>query len=419
MTSATGQTQQGSLVQQNGQCPAQPKDCGSVANGQTTWQADGQTAPYQCGTCVDGSAHLCIAVLEEQMLCSNGTLSPTGQTQAGQVIGFANTCPNVIPGSETYQVPTAAPKADVLFVLDTTPTMFKTLVELSNRFRALISEWSNVDYQIGISNADPHHDWWDWHASGGHLMGLDVWPLQPQKPIRILTPSQEGAEWIFRRNVSFHGLSWYNRFPFCDQQPYCEDTPPEPLHEIQLTLTKSQDPANAGFFRSGSTFVPVIISANDERGGWWGDGSTTKPSDVVSTFNQRISGTNGMKAYSIIIQPGDERCLHEYRNIFQMGDGGQYGQSLDQFAKLTGGSSISICQNDYGKALADLSQAVRQQITSITLKHVPWGHSLQITFSPSISGITWVVSGQTVTFNKPLPPGTSLSIQYLYAPPSN
>ena len=80
------------------------------------------------------------------------------------------------------------------------------------------------------------------------------------------------------------------------------------------------------------------------------------------------------------------------------------------------GASVSICQKDYGRALADLSQAVRQQVMSVTLKQVPYGNSLKINVQPAVSGLTWTVNGKTVFFNQALPPGTVLNIGYLYSP---
>jgi hypothetical protein len=141
-----------------------------------------------------------------------------------------------------------------------------------------------------------------------------------------------------------------------------------------------------------------------------------KPADVITAFNRSMGNMHSLKAYSIIVQPDDKECLEQYRSIFKMGDGGEYGRSFDQLAKQTGGKSISICQKDYAKALSDLSTDVRQQVSSITLQHIPYGNSLKISFSPSVPNLSWVVQGTNVVFNQPLPPGTSLSISYLYTP---
>jgi hypothetical protein len=415
VTSATGLTQQGSIISQNGQCPPQPRACGQVPNGGTTWQDHGQTPPFKCGTCIDGSDHLCIAVLQQQLMCNDGTLNPTGQTQTGPTLGYYNTCPNVVNGSETYKVPTASPKADVVFVVDTTPTDYLTIVNLSKRFMSLVSAWKNVDYQIGITNSVAFKQTFDINPSQGLLMELNPYPVPVTSPLRIITPSQYGGSWIFRRNMSFNGLQWPGD-DFCNEQPYCQDSAPEPMGEIVRMISRKNAPENKGFFRNGATFVPIILSAHDERYVGAKDPKSTKPADVITAFNRSLGSMHSMKGYSIIIQPGDKKCLEQYSTIFKMGDGGAYGNSLDQFAKQSGGKSISICQTDYAKALSDLSTDVRQKISSITLQHVPYGNSLKISFSPSIPNLSWVVQGTSVLFNQPLPPGTQLSISYLYTP---
>jgi hypothetical protein len=415
---ATGQTQQGTLISQNGQCPPQPKNCGNIENGQTTWQDDGQTQPYNCGTCVDGTAHLCIATLQQQMVCNNGALNPTGQVQSGTVIGYANSCPNVTPGRETFTVPNFAPKADVLFVLDTTHTMFKTLQTLAYRFRSLISSWKNVDWHLALTNAGAERSFFDPHQSLGHIMELNPFPLEYHPPLRYLTPRVRFADDIFHRDMSFDGMTW-PQDPVCDRQPYCQMDPAQPLKEILLTMVQRNDGENHGFFRPGSTFVPVIISAHDENGdGRPRHGSIVKPTEVVDYFKRNMGDMAGIQAYSFIIEPRDYKCLEKYSTIFERGDGGAYGRSFEELSALTGGTTSSLCEKDYGKTLANLSQSVRQQISSMTLQQIPWNDSLKIMFNPSVPGISWVVQGKNVLFNKPLPAGTVLSISYLYSPSS-
>ena len=417
--SQTGQTQHQQIGQVNS-CPAQPpQSCGSTPSGSTIWQPNGQTAPVQCDTCLDGTPHMCYYELDQQMLCTNGTLSPTGQTQNGQILGYTNTCPNVKQASETYQVPTAAPKADVMFVIDTTPVMFKTIEELGNRLGNLISSWNNVDWQIGIANADvtPNHS--RYHTKVGDLLELNPFPNTDIKgPLTILTKNTRDNDIIFSRNLSFNGLGWAGHDDpdggdFCDQQPYCSLGPAEPMREILNTFTHRTDKENAKFFRAGATFVPIIVSATDERYSGPKNPHATQPSAVMEAFAKNFPAMAGMKAYSIVIQPGDKKCLEQFSSIFAEGSQGVYGQSLKQFADATGGYSISICQNDYSKSLANLSQVIRQEVSSILLQAAPYNAKVDITFSPAIPGISWTVQGNKVIFNKPLPAGTALAISYL------
>src|SRR5690349_20598683 len=107
---------------------------------------------------------------------------------------------------------------------------------------------------------------------------------------------------------------------------------------------------------------------------------------------------DGIIALSVVIKPGDEVCYKRNNNIFDLGSDGQYGVYADEFAKLTGGLTASICDNDQGPALAKLSEKVRQELESVDLKDVPMTGSLQITFSPQFHA-TWVVTGKKVVFD--------------------
>ena len=92
--------------------------------------------------------------------------------------------------------------------------------------------------------------------------------------------------------------------------------------------------------------------------------------------------------------------------------GGQYGSHLDQYAKLTGGFSASLCDNDYGAALSKLSAQIRQDLESITLKDFPYQNSLQITFIPSLL-VHWTLQGKKVIFDRSIPAGTQINLHYL------
>jgi hypothetical protein len=158
--------------------------------------------------------------------------------------------------------------------------------------------------------------------------------------------------------------------------------------------------------------VPIIVSATDERYSGAKNPHATQPQDVIDGFTKSMPNMAGMKAYSIVIQPGDKKCLEQFGSIFDQGSQGVYGRSLEQFAQATGGYSISICQNDYSQPLANLSQVIRQEVSSLTLEATPYNGKVDITFTPAVSGISWTVQGDKVVFNKPLPPGTNLEINY-------
>jgi hypothetical protein len=122
--------------------------------------------------------------------------------------------------TETYSVPSAA-KADVVFIIDSTPTMYLTILDLPKRLSGLLAAWQNLDWQVGVMNADPVAT--NPRASGGRLMAMNPYPLEIGAPT-ILNSRTPWPDYIFNRNINFQG----NYVPnvdgpnFCDSQPYCQ-----------------------------------------------------------------------------------------------------------------------------------------------------------------------------------------------------
>jgi hypothetical protein len=298
-----------------------------------------------------------------------------------------------------------------MLILDSTPTMYLNIQKMPAHLNNLLgSTWSNLDFTIGVMNADSNAS--NPYASAGDFMNLNTYPI-PMSRTSILSSSTDYPDDILDQNINFYGLTWptdptAGGDTFCDHQPYCQLGRSSPMKQIIQAIGKKGDSANIGFFRPGAYLVPVIVSAQDD--------SSASSAQVVAAYNSQLGSTMlGMKAYSIIVKPGDSSCLAQYSSIFGMGSGGAYGNNLSQFATDTGGQTVSVCQNDYTSALGGIVSMIVPPTTSITLQKAPVSGSLKITFSLGFT-TTWTVSGTTVTFAQGLPPGTTLSISYLVAP---
>ena len=307
--------------------------------------------------------------------------------------------------NESYTAPNPHPKVDVMLILDSTPTMFLNITKMPQRLNNLLgSTWSNLDFTIGVMNADATAG--NPHASAGDFMSLNTYPI-PMPETSILTSNTDYADEILDQNVNFYGMSWPGD-DFCDQQPYCQWSGSNPMQQIIQAINKKNDSANRGFFRSGAYLVPVIVSAQDD--------TSATAAQVLAAYNSKLSSTMlGLKPYSIIVKPGDSSCLAQYSSIFSMGSGGAYGTNLSSFALSNGGQTVSVCQNDYTTSLSGIVSMLVPPTKSMTLQKVPLAGSVKITFSPAFN-TTWTISGTTVTFAQGLPPGTVLSISYLVAP---
>ncbi len=156
----------------------------------------------------------------------------------------------------------------------------------------------------------------------------------------------------------------------------------------------------------------MIVSDADEREVGLEDPKAVRPEDALKYVATKLPKMNGVTALSVIIKPGDAACLARHQNIFDLGVGGRYGTVLADFAKKAGGLTASVCDKDFGPALAKLSETVRQQIESIELKDVPLAGTLKVSFSPAFNG-TWTLSGKKIMFSKPVPKGTRVDVRYL------
>lgn len=400
-------TRQGRLLETIGQCPRQPRDCGNLKNGQTDWRVNGQGDPYDCEVCIDGSTRKCVKEKEEQVRCDDGTLNLTGLIRDGAFIGYLNNCPtNIVEKKETVTVSANGGKADVLFILDTTPSMFLSLRNLALKYDQLVSKWKNIDWQIGITNSKVENTLFDGHVMKGEFMELQK-NDETKKVEYILKPGYFAHDWFYRtlsRDPSDDG---------CNSQPYCMTEVSEPLRALKGAIDLRDKGHNKGFFREKSKLVVVMISSSDERSVGARDKKATKPEDAIKHFNAKLgSRMDGMIGMSVVIKPGDAACWKHYQSIFDLGLGGQYGKSLSDFATQTGGITANICDKDYGSSLSKLSESVRQLVESITLKDTPMPNSLQITFTPNVNA-TWVLQGNKVIFDRAIPKGTKIDIRYL------
>jgi hypothetical protein len=320
---------------------------------------------------------------------------------------------------DSFQVGNGSTKADILFVVDTSPSMFVTLQDMPNRLGSFMSSLKNLDWQVGVLNASLSS-----YDSGlfptGRLMPLNSDPLEYTNPASpymttTLNKNSSSAQWTLGQDLSFDGMGWGaadRNTDFCDAQPYCATGAPQPLKAIISAIHNR----TTTFFRSGATFIPVIISAADENNGQSG---ATQASDVVSAFKSSLGSTmQGMTAVSFTVRPGDSACLSTYNSI-SVGSiipGGYTGYAtvIDQLAQQTAGTSNSLCSSDFSSALSQIPAMLGPQVSTFALKQAPLANTLKVVTTPATS-ISYVLVGNVLTFAEPLPAGTSVVATYQVA----
>lgn len=407
-TSDTGSNRKGRLIRTIGSCPLlPPKSCGDVPHGGFTWPETGVGSAKICETCPDGSPHYCQRAIESQLVCSNGQLNMTGQTREGRLIGYTNQCPvGSEAGAETFTVAHGSGQVDVLIILDTTGSMDRNLDKLGKRFKNLISAWSGLNWQIAMTNADVGTGF----VNGWSMRGRPMILQGDTRQRRLLTSGMPWAEDFFLKTIAREPFDSY-----CDLQPYCMGGKPEPLKTFMTAINERQHEYYRGFWRRGAHLATIFISDADENEKGPLDAKATTPETAWNHY-QRTLGTSynsGYSHYSIVIPPGDKACLDYENGLFKGGRGGAYGTYADRYAKLVGGTTVRICDTDFAAPLSKLSEEVRQEVTKLTLKHLPLPGSFSLTLTPAFN-VQYVLRGKEVLFSKPVPVGTKIEVKYNY-----
>ncbi len=303
--------------------------------------------------------------------------------------------------TENYSIPVEKPQADILLIIDTSGSMDRNLEKMATRFQSLISKWNGIDWQLAIIN--PAVNPWDTWSMMGYLMPLEG---KASEPRTILKKSDPSAQHIFEKSV---GRSTDENC--ASAPPWCMSASPEPLKTILKVMEKRTEENNRDFFRKGSFFVPIILSDSDEKEN--GGAGATQPSTVIAEYKKNFGDSmKPMVGFSIVVPPGDTACYKEENNLFKSGLGAHYGVINSEFAKQSGGFSMSICEKDYAKSLGKISEYLRVLIDQFTLKNLPLPGTLKVKLTPAQPQITWKLEGQKLIFNQALASGTEVQVSY-------
>lgn len=282
-------------------------------------------------------------------------------------------------------------KVDVLFVVDNSGSMQDEQQKLSTALSSFVDSLSGLDWQVAITTTD---------ISGGKYSTNGQIVTMEGLSTKVLSQKIPNYEQVFLDTVLAHGTP-----ANCVNDPKdCASGDEQPLEATRLAVgLRNSD--NYGFFRANSDFISITLSDEDEmsRGG----GGATTPETLISTVNSAWGLTKLFSGYGIIIRPTDTSCLND-----QTATGGRVGSFVQRLADLTNAVTGSICDQDYGPALATIGQRVRKFATSVSLSDVPIPGSVQVILTPSHPNITWIVVGQTVRLSDLPTKGTRVDITY-------
>ncbi|MGE0763870.1 MAG: hypothetical protein AB7N80_11380 [Bdellovibrionales bacterium] len=286
-------------------------------------------------------------------------------------------------------------KVDVLFIVDNSGSMAEEQARLSTALSSFVDTLADLDWQIGITTTD---------LSGGAQSTNGDVVTMVGTGVKVLNKRVPNYEQVFLDTVLAHGTT-----PECAQNnTNCASGDEQALGAARLAVTK-RNTTNYGFFRANSDFIAIALTDEDERSNG-GNGATT-PTQLISTVNSAWGLTKLFSGYGIIVRPGDTACINA-----QAASGGRPATFVQQLADMTDGVTGSICDTDYGPALANIGTRVRRYATSIMLSDVPVAGTVQVTLTPANPSITWIVVGQTVRLSDLPARGTRVDVTYERAP---
>jgi hypothetical protein len=298
---------------------------------------------------------------------------------------------------ESFLQDDRANKVDILIINDNSRSMDREQQKMSERFGSFVSAISEVDYQIAMTTTDIESKKW---AQYGKIM---EWNGTGTK---ILKPETPDADAAFRKTIV------RNETIGCGNRNGGRDCPSgneQPLKALMMAMDEMNG-ANAGLFRPGVDFVAVILSDEDEMS--TGPIKATKPADVIEAFKNKFGETKHFAVHGIVIKPGDAACKALEDAEIQTGMGAAYGTHVDELARLTGGTTSSICDNDYAANLSAISEQVRKLLGTFELKSPAKPGSVLVTLVPA-QNAAFHVDGNRVIFDTPPSAGTHIEISYV------
>lgn len=294
--------------------------------------------------------------------------------------------------SESFTTGQMQRKVDVLFVNDNSASMEAMQRSLGDRFASFASAVSGLDWQIGITTTDC--------SNGPHGICGSLVPMAGTNS-PILTPNTPGFANVFKNTIVRPETVG------CQQRGDCPTGDSTPL-KAALNALRKNSRLNNGFFREHAALAIVMLTNADEDNIKPNAQSIT-PKMVRQELKNIWRDKKKMRAYAIAVLSGDNNCLSQ-QSASTLSTYGTYPTAL---AEETGGLSVSICAADYTPILSQIGDDLQSVPNFIQLSHRPNPTNLKVVIAPD-RGITWTLQYDSLYFSAPLPPNTTVHVEYEY-----
>ncbi len=235
---------------------------------------------------------------------------------------------------EVFYQTTVSNSVDIVIVEDTTLSMHGDRWTLHQKFSQAFENMSGLDWRLAITSTDLGSNRLD-----GRFIEFDY------RGTSFLTPNTSNFKQKFMDKIGFlhcnddmFSSGWGNIGCTLNSERMLEAT--------IKTINR-----NSNFYRQDANLAVVYITDEDETVPV--RDHLTTPSEVFEAITQRFGDEKNFTAYGAIIQPSDSDCLLKQTGPFTS-PGAKYGVAINELVEMTGGSTVSICSNDYSGLFADI-----------------------------------------------------------------
>ena len=313
--------------------------------------------------------------------------------------------------TETFLMDESQAAVDIVFVLDVSSSMKNNLKKLGSSMLDLLAHIQDFDWQMAFTTAD-HGD----HTKTGEYVGQQRWEdYRGDQPhfgqfMNLEYRNKILNEKILNKQNKFYDTIFYDTLTInsqnpCSFPPFCQGDHEQPLRALKAVIEREE---NRDFFRPHSDLITIIITNEDER--VEDQENATTAEEVVQAFQSQFSDEKNLYGFGILIQEEDKKCYRTQKR----GHSVEYGKVVSELAKKTYGKNISICSSDYGKALTNISQVIRNLVLdNVYLKTAfPSVHSLDVEITPQ-QNVQWKLEGRHIVFKPALKLGSKVKVTYL------
>jgi hypothetical protein len=335
-------------------------------------------------------------------------------------------------GRNNYNVTevVAGGKLDLLVVVDNSASMSTEQKQLANRFNGFIQNLENkkVDYRLAVTTTD--------------IASLDNSPrtinanglLQDGKLIAF----SGGAKYItnnfgsiVQKDAAFKAAIVRQETISCEQfilgwtgsketqsytsayQVNCPSGDERGIFAAHLAIKNNSD----AFVRPEADLAIIFLSDEDVRSQLYYYGNQNfllADNDKANSLLNLVKSLYPQKYFSThAIITKDSTCLTQQNAQTGGAVSGSYGLEYANMAQLTSGVVGDICASDYNSQLLGIYNNITTQIVDrFSLKCANPADLVVSLTNNSDPTISWVVNDSVIKFNKKLPVGVQVSMQY-------